>query len=498
LPERYAAELFIERAAAAGVQLERATAIDEICRRLDCLPLAIELAAAHTRMLLPEVMLARFERRLPMLTRGARDLPERQRTLRATIEWSYALLEPQEQEAFARLAVFAGGCTPDAAERICDARLETVESLMDKSLVRSSGEGVMMLETILEYARERLDASGEAGALTRPLGEWLYERAQAFTSERGRRQVVPLSTLESELENIRAALHAALDARDPLALQLAVALASFWRLSGRHVEGLRWTVEALEEAGEVDPPLRADGLHAAAMLATLATDSERAMAFGEEALALHRATGNKERMGDVLPWLANAHIAFGDVDRARMLHEESIELQDQLGRAAELASALRLAAEDELAMGNPVRATELFHRALALARSAGLDLEAVMILHGLGDVCLVAGDPAGASAFYVEALRSSVDEIPVAYCLAGLAAAAALQQRIDHAGRIWGAVQSHQASVGERVLHPYAVGRYEAAFRQIDGAPFADAVTAGRSLTLDEATAHAIETFGSF
>ena len=142
-------------------------AVAAICRRLDELPLALELAAARVKALSPAQILERLERRLPLLTGGARDLPERQRTLRATIEWSHELLTPEEQRLFARLAVFSGGCTLEAAEQVADAELDTLQSLVDKSLVRSSGGRYWMLETIREYAAEQLEQSGEAEELRR-------------------------------------------------------------------------------------------------------------------------------------------------------------------------------------------------------------------------------------------------------------------------------------------------------------------------------------------
>ena len=129
----------------------------EICRRLDCLPLAIELAAARVKVLSPEALLERLEQRLPLLAGGSRSAPERQRTLRATIAWSHDLLTPAEQDLFARLAVFTGGCTLEAAEAICDADIDAIASLVDKSLLRRTGDRYWMLETIREFAAERLD-----------------------------------------------------------------------------------------------------------------------------------------------------------------------------------------------------------------------------------------------------------------------------------------------------------------------------------------------------
>jgi predicted ATPase/DNA-binding SARP family transcriptional activator len=497
LPQEDAVELFRERAAAVEADVGHGADIEEICRRLDCLPLAIELAAARAKTFPPDVVLARFEQRLALLTGGPRDRPERQRTLRATLEWSYSLLDEDEQRAFARLAVFAGGCTAEAAERVCDASLETLESLAGKSLISARGERFRMLLTIREYARECLLASDDADSIVRRLAELLCDAAGAFASERGRGRAVPLSRLEAELENIRVAIRAALAwPDDPLALRLSVALSSFWRFSARHAEGLRWTVLALEQTKTVPASERAAGLQAAALFATLTGDTEKGRAFGAEALELYRAAGDELGAAEVLPWLADAHLQAGDPDRARILHAESLSLVERVDSPMHRARACRLAAEDELAMGDPIRANELYNRALEIARPAELEGEVVMTLHGLGDVCLVRGEAAAAVDFYVEALRSSVDDGSTAHCLAGLAAAAALEQRVELAGHTWGAVESHQLQLGEPLIFPLTKRRYEAAFAPIEGALFTNSVAAGRNRTLEEATRVALEIFG--
>jgi predicted ATPase/DNA-binding SARP family transcriptional activator len=498
LPERDAVDLFVERAAAADAAVEGLAAVEEICRRLDCLPLAIELAAARTKALPPELLLGRLDERLALLTRGPRDLPERQRTLRATIEWSYALLEREEQQSFARLAVFAGGSTHDAAAQVCDAGLETLESLVGKSLLQRGGDRFTMLETIREYAGEQLEASGEAEPVARRLAEWLCECAEAFAEQwRERGDISALSGLEGELENIRVAIRAALAwSEDPLALRLTAALAGFWRASGRQAEGLRWTVEALEQSERAPAADRAQGLHAAAVLATLAADSSLGRAFGEQALGLHRAAGDAQRMAEVLPWLANAHQQAGDAERARSLHAESIAVQEQLGNPAQFARALRWAAEDELELGDAARAIDLFERALELARVAEIQVEVAATLHGLGDVALVRGDASAAAGFYLEALRSSVDPTPTAYFLAGLAAVAAREGLVDRAGRMWGAVESHRRRLGEFIL-PQTLKRYQAAFDELDAGLFAAAVAVGCELTLEQARREALDAFAA-
>jgi predicted ATPase/DNA-binding SARP family transcriptional activator len=495
LPRPDAADLFVERASAVGADVQLTPAVAEICDRLDCLPLAVELAAARAGSLSPEQMLDRLQQPLALLTRGPRDVSERQRTLRATIEWSHTLLQPAEQTTFARLAVFAGGCTLEAAEQVCDTDPETLDSLVDKSLLQYDGERFAMLETIREFAREHLARRDETDSITRRLGERLAGAGEAFAAACERGEVPEVAQLERELDNIRATIRAALDStNDPVALRLPIVLVWFWTVSGRYAEGLGWTIEVLKRIA--DPPMRADGLRAAARLATLAADGEQGRALGEEALRLYRATGDDRLTGEVLRWLAMAYAQAGNLERTRTLHTESVALQERLGNPIPLARALRLAGEDELGSGDPIRAGELLRRALDLARSAEAKREAVMTLHALGDVSLVQRDFVAAARFYVEALDSGIDPTITAYCLGGLAAVGALDQHVDQAGRIWGAVESYEQLLGERIIVPQTLRRYRAAFEQNDAAAFGEAVAAGRELTLEAATREALRTFG--
>ena len=207
LREREAVALFIERASAAKPDFTDDGAVAEICRRLDCLPLALELAAARVKALSAAELLKRLDRRLPILTGGSRDAPERQRTLRATIAWSYELLAPDEQDAFARLAVFAGGCTLDAAEQACRASLDTVAALIDKSLLRREGDRYFMLETIGEYALERLEESGELEELRQRHADYYLEQARSVELLiRSPQAAGAIDRLEPEHDNLRAAL----------------------------------------------------------------------------------------------------------------------------------------------------------------------------------------------------------------------------------------------------------------------------------------------------
>jgi predicted ATPase/class 3 adenylate cyclase len=286
LTQYEAVGLFVERARAIKpdfkVTNESAPAVAEICVRLDGLPLAIELAAARITMLPPRAMLQRLGTRLKLLTGGARDLPERQRTLRATIEWSFALLDEGEQLLFGRLAVFSGGRTLEAIEAICDPEgdlpveaFEGISSLLDKSLLRQeegpNGEPrFVMLETVHEFAREKLEDSAEAQEIKRAHAEYFLILAEeAYPELRGPDQLEWLERLEVEHDNMRAALTWASERKVvEVALRLGGALRWFWMARGYHSEGRRWLEEALAIDGRGSPESRSMALAGAGMLAS--------------------------------------------------------------------------------------------------------------------------------------------------------------------------------------------------------------------------------------
>jgi predicted ATPase/DNA-binding SARP family transcriptional activator len=499
LSQTDAVNLFLERSSAVEANPGRATVVEDICRRLDCLPLAIELAAARTKTLPPDLLLARLEERFAVLTRGPQDVPERHRTLRATVEWSYDLLEPDEQRVFAGLGVFGGGCTLAAAEQVCEASIETLEALVDKSLVLYEAERFTMLETIHAYAREHLDAAGGLEQVMRRLVEWLIAVAEGFGARAEAGDLPTLVPLEHELDNFRVAIRAALAwPRDSLALRLTAELVSFWMMTGRHREGLGWTTEALDRS--VDPPARelAAALGAAARLATIEGEVEQALNHGNRALALYTEEVDGSRAAEVMRWLASAHTQAGNSSAARALHAESVALNEQTARPIGLARALRVAGEDELELGDASRAVELIERALELVRSGGHERDVVMALHSLGDARLVSGDTAGARRSYVEALAYGSDAMTVTnsvHCLAGLAAVAAREERPEIAARLWNAVASHERDVGGQLIYPHARRRYATVIEATEVAALADGIEKGGELSLEGARLLAIEAF---
>src|SRR5262245_12523165 len=274
LAEAEATAFFTERARTVKPDFAEDGNVLEICRRLDCLPLALELAAVRVKALSTQALLQRLGRRLPLLTGGPRDAPERQRTLRATIAWSYELLEPREQRLFADLAVFAGGHTLEAAERICDADVDLIDALIDKSLLRREGERYYMLETIREFASECLTETGEEDALRRRHSEYYVELARSVENQiPSPKAAVLLDQLEHDHDNLRSALAWLSGTTPDRALRLAV-----WGLAGRlHSFGdvaldRRNSVEAARlyrESLEIGQQLK-DDRHTAYCLAGLA------------------------------------------------------------------------------------------------------------------------------------------------------------------------------------------------------------------------------------
>lgn len=366
-----AVELFLARAEAVRRDFVADGDVAAICERLDHLPLAIELAAARVKILGPAALLERLEQRLPLLAGGARDAPERQRTLRATIEWSHELLTPDEQSLFARLAVFRGGWTLEAAEAIADADLDTLQSLVDKSLVRVRDTGrLWMLETIREFAVERLAASGEVGDLRR--------RHAAFFLAIGR-SLSPyvavtaewLDALTVEHDNIRGALdHLPAQGDTQLALELAESVWRFWAVRGHHAEAWQ-RLRGLLAADPRPTPARAHALNA---ITAFSLDggagpmAEEGRRYGEEALELHRLNGDAWGVARATFMLGYIAIETRDFARALPLFEETLRLMTDLGHEHYIGLAtfnLSWAAQE---MGQADRARELAMENLERAR----------------------------------------------------------------------------------------------------------------------------------
>ena len=338
-----------------------------ICRRLDELPLALELAAARVKAISTAQILERLERSLPLLTGGARDLPERQRTLRATIEWSHELLTPDEQRLFAQLAVFSGGCTLEAVEQVADGELDTLQSLVDKSLVRSNDGRFWMLETIREFALEQLEQSGEA--------EELRGRHRGFMlqfSEPGELEpAVWTSLLATERENLRAALRWSLDAGQiETSLALAYSYGALCAARGPIGEGRLLLDTALRQPPEQEPPARLKALLSAASLAQRQGDLEPARLLGEESLDLARRIGDRQSAARALRLLGIVAGDHGQYDRSESLQREALALFRESGNEREVRESLAMLGFLATARGDYPGARSTIAEALALSDKA--------------------------------------------------------------------------------------------------------------------------------
>jgi predicted ATPase/class 3 adenylate cyclase/DNA-binding CsgD family transcriptional regulator len=422
LTQYEAVRLFIERAQAAqadfAVTNETAPAIAEICHRLDGLPLAIELAAARVRLLPPPLLLRRLSSRLKLLVGGAQTLPVRQQTLRKTIDWSYHLLNAGEQALFARLAVFVGSCSLSAVETICNGNgdlpldvLDGLQSLIDKSLLRQAPAAddevrFMMLETIAEYALERLDERGELDALRLRHAEALRDlTAQVELGVRSRDQARWLDRVERDLANIRTALRYTVSSGTiELGLAIAASLRRFWYIRGGLSEGRAWLEQLLAQANDVPPVIRAHGLSSAGGLAMSQGDYAQAQQLLQEALVILRACDDQPAVAVALLHLANSTFYSGDFRRAVALYEECHSLFQALGDAWGVATALHNFGFCARWQGQYERAALLLAAAIDQWEQIGDTANHARSLDVLGEVARCQGDEAQAQALHDEAL----------------------------------------------------------------------------------------------
>jgi predicted ATPase/DNA-binding SARP family transcriptional activator len=477
-----ARRLFEERARAAKPSFAPNEHVGEICRRLDNLPLALELAASRVNVLSTESLLGRLESRLPLLTAGARDLPERQQTLRATIGWSYDLLTQREKELFARLAAFAGAFALEAAEAVADADVDTLQSLVDKSLLRQTVSGrFLMLETVRAFAIEVLEKNGEATEFGRRHAEY----ALTLAAELGERRRSPkpeasLEEFELEDENMRAALEWLLGAHPEKALRLAVHLDGYWWMRDRLRECDYWLTLALRHATEADPVLRADALREAGDTALFLGDEERASRLYEESLTIAEGAGAKREIAGVL------------INRGRA--EEALALYREIDWEPGIALTLHRLADEARDRGEFSRARPLYEESVALWRQIGIVWGLKNVLLGLGDCALDQGLPGEAAESYREALGIAVNvgsELSVARCMGGLSGVAAATGRTAVSARLWGVVEAIESAHHVELPKPERA-RYERLVQPVvDEAQ--SAVESGRSLGLSAAVDYALE-----
>jgi predicted ATPase/Tfp pilus assembly protein PilF len=451
--ELEAVELFMQRAAAVRSDFTANGEVAEICRRLDCLPLAIELAAARVKALSLPALVERLEQRLPLLAGGSRTAPERQRTLRATIVWSHDLLTPAEQELFARLAVFAGGCTLEAAEQICGADVDTIASLVDKSLLRRTADRYWMLETIREFAAERLDELGESSSLRDRHAEWYVALGERARPElHARRGPEWLDRLEADHANLRAAFEHLL-AHDDVngALQLAGATWTYWVSRGHWTEGRRLLAAALAREDGVEPERLVDGYWGAAILALWQGDNDDGERSATRMLEISQRHGLRRGEAVGLHTLGMVAYHRGDNDRALPMYEESLELARRLDDSWLLSVALNNIGSLYLQEEEYERAAEFFEESLAVGEAHGdLDRRA-RELTNLGFATRGLDDVGRANDFFRRGLAAAAELGLVEtelYALAGIAAYEAEAGDVFTAARLWGWVQERRTRLG--------------------------------------------------
>jgi predicted ATPase/class 3 adenylate cyclase len=454
LSPRDAVELFTARARQVSPGFEPGAEVDAICERLDRLPLALELAATRVKLLSEHQLLARLEQRLPLLAGGRRDLPERQSTMRATIAWSYDLLSEPEQRLFTRLAVFAGSFTLEAAEAVCDAELDTLQSLIDKSLVRQGEHGrCFLLETTREYALERFAIGGEQDDIRARHARWYFALGLAVKGEGPGREAAR-TELRRDTANIGLALAWAIDRDIAAALPLADSLFLPWLGTGRLGELLRWYERALEDPAALSTLDRAEALCGLgrALSYTETLDSARAALM--EALALSREADDERRAARALTGLGGVEFVGGSPERLIEWGERALEIYERLDDTEGVARSMFFIAEGLRDVGDFDRAAELYTRSIEMRRAHALDSGA-SITHSLGDLSLDRGDLPAADRYYREALTLGIAEQDVrlqAYCLAGFACLAARHDDARSAGRLWTLAERIERDVGFRML----------------------------------------------
>ncbi|MDQ3779694.1 MAG: LuxR C-terminal-related transcriptional regulator [Chloroflexota bacterium] len=502
---------------------DNAAAVAGICHRLDGLPLAIELAAARVKVLPPPALLARLEKRLPLLIGGGRDVPARQQTMRDAIGWTYALLSEEEQAYFRRLSIFAGGFTIDAAEAVAgDMRrgtesdaiaspsptLDLLASLIDKSLLRlespTNDESMIeprytLLETIREYGLEQLAVSGEEEQTRQLHATWCLALAEpGYEGIVGPDHRRWLARLHAEHDNLRTVLGWALASGEAeVAQRLTFALCRFWYLRGHLREGRSWAERALSSGAATAPRTRAGALAGAAYLAWGQGDLPRAAEMIADALVLFRQLEDMPKVAVGLYVAGLVAEDQGDYDRARKLLEEGLALY--LATDAPLFAAHVL---NELGLvtyrqhGDLDRAEALFEESLQTSRELNNAYAMGNALINLGRIARDRGDYARAAARYDESLSLHLtegDEMRIAGCLNGLAIVAAMAGHAERAARLFGAISALRDESGAAV--PRHGGRYDralAAARAALGEQAFDAAwSTGRALPMAETVAEA-------
>jgi predicted ATPase/DNA-binding SARP family transcriptional activator len=497
-----AVELFLQSArrvlAGFAPAADEQAAIALICRLVEGMPLAIELAAAWVRALSCAEIAQEIQRSLAILTTSLRDVPARHRSLRAVFDHSWDLLSPPEHSALRRLAVFQGGFRREAALQVAGASLPLLAALVDKSLLQRGVAGqYSMHELARQYAWEQLQQAGEHEGVRRQHMHYFLELAEAAEPQLSAAEQHGLDRLEREHGNLRMALEWALaQGEAEIAARFGAALWRFWWIRNHLEEGCRWLERALALEG-VPPPLRAKALHGAGVLTHEQGNYEQARAAYEESLAVRRAQGDTLGVAASLNSLGVVALDQCDYERARALFEESLALKRTLGDQKGIAGSLNNLGLVVSSLGDYVCAERLYEESLALSRQLGSRLSEATVLGNLGAVALQLGDAGRAESLFEAGLalfEQLGDKDGVAECLEGLAGVAGMHAAGWRVARLCGAAEALREAIGTPLI-PIELGRYQAirsAARAVIGPDaFETHYRAGRAMTLEQAIAYA-------
>ncbi len=489
-----ARRLFVTRARAAQPDFQPDEHVDELCARLDDLPLAIELAAARAPLLTTAQLLDRLGSRLDLL-RGGRDADTRQQTLRATIEWSYELLEPEERRLLAALSVFRGGWTLEAAERVADADLELLHSLIDKSLARRWESGRFgMLEMIREFAAERLEP-GRRDDLTRRLLEYLldlFETANLGPQQTGEPDI---ALAQDERANVDVALDWAATAGEMTpALSLVLLLELYWATNDP-VGGRERIDRLLAAAGDdIEPRTLANALRVRGATYDMTQRTDLAAPEYERAIEIFRSLGEEAEAAHLMHRVASGSLHDGEVARAIRIATDALELDRRHGRRRDEAMALNVLSRAAFEQGNPEEGLRLAYESAAIAKAVDFSWWHGITLVQAAEYLIAAGDSAAATDPLRAGLASLAavdDRVNLPIALAASAALAAQHENAAQAGLLWGAVEA-AAETEPRPSTDQALSDYEPYLDPVCGAVFDQARQRGRTLTVKDAIDHAL------
>lgn len=509
-------QLFYQRASAVKpdfiINDQNAADIVEICMRLDGLPLAIELAAARSNLYSPEMIRSRLDHLLELTTGGSRDLPTRLQTLRGTLDWSYDLLQPSEQKLLARLSVFQGGRTINSSEAICSPGLsmnvmDGLESLLNKNLLYQEqgqlGEPrFYLLETIHEYAHEKLVQSGEADEIVLRHSQYFTNLAEeAEQGLYGPRQGYWLKKLRLEYGNLREAMKHSLGGADArLGFQIVGALRYFWYSEGLIAEGLRWIERALDHEGDISPKLRAKVYICASDISFIQGNREKEEVYSHKAMELASESGDKLTLAWAMLTRSKVNSDPPDrIDQGIQLCEKSLAIFREFDYLPGMAITLNVLGELSRLADKYDRAEDYYRESLRISRQAGDNRRAGVILSCLAAIAMYRGDYREAEQLEIEAIKMVMDlgtKYYIALGIGGLAGPIAMLGHPIRAAILLGASQNILQAMGGKFqpADQVEVDRYRVTIeQQLDEKSLEKALSEGRAMSLEEALAFALQ-----